>query len=136
MDIRVLGPVVVEEDGTSIDIDSPKERAALVALALDPGRTVSTSRLIESLWGSSPPDTAEKTLQWHISRLRKAIGTETLVTESPGYCLHASESDIDAHAFEGGIREGSTLLSDSRPAEALRVLEGALALWLKISLDW
>ena len=38
-------------------------------------------RLIDELWGDEPPATAAKTLQVHISRLRKALASDPAVQE-------------------------------------------------------
>ena len=43
----------------------------LVALVLGRGEVVSTDRLIEALWGDTPPRSAVKTLQNYVLRLRK-----------------------------------------------------------------
>lgn len=41
--------------------------------AIASNHTVSADRLLEVLWGATPPATAAKTLQVHISHLRKSV---------------------------------------------------------------
>jgi WD40 repeat protein/DNA-binding SARP family transcriptional activator len=111
----------VAADGRTVPLGGPKPRAVLAMLALDPGTTVSTDRLIEGLWGDEPPTTAAKTLQVYVSRLRKALtangdGTE-IVTRARGYELRLAPDDIDACRFE-------RLLAHGAPREALALWRG------------
>src|SRR5918994_7681902 len=121
MDVRLLGPVEVAADGRTVPLGGPKPRAVLAMLALDPGTTVSTDRLIEGLWGEEPPATAAKTLQVYVSRLRRALtangdGTD-IVTRARGYELRLAPDDIDACRFE-------RLLAHGAPREALALWRG------------
>jgi WD40 repeat protein/DNA-binding SARP family transcriptional activator len=121
MDVRLLGPVEVSADGRTVRLGGPKPRAVLAMLALDPGTTVSTDRLIEGLWGEEPPATAAKTLQVYVSRLRKALtangdGTD-IVTRARGYELRLAPDDVDACRFE-------RLLAHGAPREALALWRG------------
>ena len=57
-------------------------------LALHANRPVSAERLALALWGEDAPPGAMKTVQVHVSRLRKALGdTEALETTPAGYRL-------------------------------------------------
>ena len=58
LDVRLLGPIEVERDGTRVALGGQKPRALLAVLALDPGRVVSVDRLVEALWPGEPPETA------------------------------------------------------------------------------
>ena len=73
MEFRILGPLEVVEDGRTLDLGGPKQRALLAALLLRANEVVSQDALIDDLWGESPPTTAAKTLQAYVSRLRKAL---------------------------------------------------------------
>ena len=74
MDFRILGPLEVTDQGREPAIASGKTRALLAILLLHANEVVSSDRLIEELWGGRPPETARKSLQVHVSRLRKALG--------------------------------------------------------------
>lgn len=53
--IGILGPLEIRADsGTRIEISGARLRALLICLALRPGQTESSARLIDSLWGDDP----------------------------------------------------------------------------------
>jgi len=55
--IRILGDVTVETaDGTAVSLGGPKVRALLALLAADAPHVVPTDRLVDGLYGGSPPD--------------------------------------------------------------------------------
>ena len=72
MDLRLLGPLEAQLEGRPIELGPRKQRAVLAMLALEPGRTVSTDRLAEGLWGEEPPASAPKMVQLYVSQLRRA----------------------------------------------------------------
>ena len=80
MEYRILGPLEVLEDGQPVPLGGSKQRALLVILLLHANEVVSRDRLIDELWGGSPPDTAQTALHVHVSQLRKILGSETIVT--------------------------------------------------------
>jgi class 3 adenylate cyclase len=125
VEIRLLGPLEVEVDGRAVEIRRQKQRALLALLALRAGEVVSTNRLVDELWGETPPKAAVGSLQNLVSELRKALGTEVLVTRSPGYVLDLERNAVDAHRFERLTREAQEALPEQR---ATRLRE-ALALW-------
>ena len=127
MEVRILGPLEVREDGGPITIDTPKERAVLEVLALRAGDLVDPDVLIDALWGPEPPRTAGKSLQSHISRLRRALPSGTVLTEAGRYRLVVD--DVDALLFERLIDAGrqAVVIGDQRRAAEL--LDRALALW-------
>ena len=73
MDFRILGPLEVLDDGRTLTLAGSKPRALLALLLLHPNETLTTDRLIDELWGERAPAGAAKTLQMHVSRLRKAL---------------------------------------------------------------
>ena len=73
MDFSILGPLQVLDEGHEVALPGSKQRALLGVLLLHANETVSTERLIDELWGENPSDTAAKTVQVQISRLRKAL---------------------------------------------------------------
>jgi SARP family transcriptional regulator, regulator of embCAB operon len=53
-------------------------------LLLLANEVVSRDRLIDELWGASPPDTARTALQVYVSQLRTALGRDlTLASHEP-----------------------------------------------------
>lgn len=116
--IALLGPF-----DAGADVGEGKPRALLARLALDHGRVVTAATLVEALWGESPPPSAPKVLQAHVSALRKALGRDTVETRGGGYLLH---SETDLEAFE---RLAARARSEGDPAARARLLRDALALW-------
>ena len=72
MDYRILGRLEVHDDGREVGLGGEKPRALLAILLLHRNEVVSADRLIDELWGESPPASALRTLQAYVSRLRKA----------------------------------------------------------------
>ncbi len=131
MDFRILGPLEVLEEGREIALGGSKQRALLAVLVLHANETVSTDRLIEELWGEQQPATAAKTVQVHVSRLRKALTAagDLIVTREHGYRLELEPDWLDAHRFERLLARARDELGSERPEQAAGLLERALGLW-------
>ena len=71
MQIRILGPLEVSDDGRVVELGAGRQRALLALLALHAREIVATDRLIDELWGDSRPPTAPKALQNLVSQLRR-----------------------------------------------------------------
>ena len=118
IEFRVLGPFEVVESDRPVAVGGPKQRALLAVLVFHRGEVVSSDRLIDELWGERPPATAAKTLQAYVSRLRKALGSDVLVTRDGGYALAASPGQLDADRFETMVADGRLALAGGDPAGA------------------
>lgn len=125
MDYAVLGPLEVRRGGSLVPIGGGKQRALLAVLLLNAGRVVSTERLIDELWGETPPVTAATALHVYVSRLRKVLGENAIVTREPGYAIDVDNERLDLKRVE-------ELLAEARKADAeqaARLFREALALW-------
>src|SRR4051794_12473947 len=129
IEYRVLGPLEVREGDRPLPLGGAKQRAVLALLILNANRVVSRDRLIDELWGDEPPETVVTSVQVYVSRLRKLLPPETLVTRAPGYLLNAERNDIDLFRFERLVAAGREALGKDDPASAARVLRDALELW-------
>ena len=125
MDFRILGPLEAVTEGRVVVLDAAKPRALLAILLLHVGEPVHRDRLIEDLWAGRPPATAAKVLQAYISRLRKEIGSEAIVTGGAGYELVVEPDGLDLHRFERLVSEARA----KEPAAAAPALREALAMW-------
>jgi DNA-binding SARP family transcriptional activator/DNA-binding beta-propeller fold protein YncE len=125
MEFRILGPLEVLEEGLSVALGGAKQRALLAVLLLRANEVVSLDRLINELWGGEPPDTAHTALQVHVSQLRKLLGRDTIVTQTPGYLIRVSDGELDLHRFERLVATSHM----EEPAQAARLLREGLALW-------
>jgi DNA-binding SARP family transcriptional activator len=136
VEFRILGPLEVRTDGRAAPLGGPKPRAVLAMLLLHANRPVSGEQLALALWGEEAPAGATKTVQVHVSRLRKALGdTDLLVTTPSGYELRLEPGQLDADRFERRLGEGRAELAAGRAPEATAILEEALALWRGRPLD-
>ena len=125
MDFRLLGPLAAVQHDRLLALGGPKQRALLAVLLLHANDVVSTERLVDELWGESPPATVAKSIQVYVSRLRKELGPGRLVTRAPGYVLQLDPSELDVACFERLVAEARR--ADSRTAA--EKLREALALW-------
>ncbi len=124
MEFRILGPLEVREGERILPLGGARRRAVLALLLLDANRVVSVERLVDGVWGDTPPPSALASLQNHLGRLRRQLG-ERLVTRSPGYELRVGDGELDLDRF-------ARLVDDARgaePAVAAERLAEALALW-------
>jgi DNA-binding SARP family transcriptional activator len=124
-EFRLLGPLEAVVDGTPVQLAAAKPRALLALLLLNRNHVVSTERLIDELWENDPPAQATKTVQVYVSQLRKALGSDRLVTRPPGYLLRVEPGELDLERFE----ELMASAREQPPADARTTLEEALALW-------
>ncbi|MEU6281982.1 BTAD domain-containing putative transcriptional regulator [Streptomyces sp. NPDC047028] len=130
MRYRILGVARATDDhGDPLSLGGPRLRALLTALALRPGRTITSGTLIDEIWSGDPPQDALAALQALVARLRRTLGRDTVTSTPGGYRFEAAEDDIDLHVFERLTRTGTKALAANDPATAHRALTDALALW-------
>lgn len=129
--VGFLGPLVVTVAGRPRDVGGRRERHLLVLLASEAGRPVSVSRIVDFLWGEAPPRTVHKSLQTHVSRLRRMldVGLDVLARRGETYVLDLPATDIDGLAFRSDVAHGRAALDDQRPSDAVNALERALGRW-------
>jgi DNA-binding SARP family transcriptional activator/ABC-type transport system substrate-binding protein len=133
MDFHILGPIEVLDAGRIVPLGGAKQRAALAVLLLHPNEVVSRDRLIEGLWGASPPATAGHTLDTYMSRLRRALGSEgdgpRVVSRRPGYSLRVEDGELDLQRFEILLEEGRQTLRAGNYQRAAELLRQGLSLF-------
>ena len=147
MDYRILGPLEVSVGDRPLVLGGEKQRALLAVLLLHAGEVVSADRLIDKLWGDRAPPGAPKTLQAHISRLRKALDTNEagppeangersggsvggmLVTQGRGYLLRVEPGELDLERFQAVLEAGRRELASGDPERAADMLRAGLELW-------
>src|SRR5205807_9557021 len=125
MQFGVLGPLLVGDVSGPVTLASAKQRSLLAILLLEtPHDLVPTERLIDDLWGSSPPATANKALQVHMSQLRRALGSgQAIITRPNGYSLRLEEEALDLHRFENLFSKARSLRNAGDVGGALGALE-------------
>ncbi|MEV6053345.1 BTAD domain-containing putative transcriptional regulator [Streptomyces sp. NPDC052107] len=122
-------------DGTDTDnavraIGSPKVRALLAALLLEPGRVVSVESLKDALWGGAPPVSAQASLHNHVTRLRRLLDDpDRLRAVPPGYVLRVDQGELDVHVFDARVAEARAAHARRDWPGVVRSCTAALALW-------
>jgi DNA-binding SARP family transcriptional activator/tetratricopeptide (TPR) repeat protein len=136
MDFQILGPLrVLDADDNELTVGGSKPAAVLALLILHANEVVSADRLIEELWEGQAPATAAKSLQVHISRLRRSLGNGSengggpVVTRPGGYILEVEPERIDAVRFERCVAEGCAALAEGAHALASARLRSAVGRW-------
>jgi predicted ATPase/DNA-binding SARP family transcriptional activator len=128
IELGILGPLEVRRDGERVEPKAAKERALLTLLLLRPGEVVSRDRLVEELWGTERPETADHALQVYVSNLRRALGRDAIMTRAGGYALALDPGTVDAVRFQRLVERGRAELGRD-PDAAAETLREALALW-------
>jgi DNA-binding SARP family transcriptional activator/basic membrane lipoprotein Med (substrate-binding protein (PBP1-ABC) superfamily) len=130
---RLFGSMGVDSAMESVDLGPPKQRAVLAVLLLHANEIVPTDRIIDLVWGESPPRTAEHSVQIYISNLRKLLSDgeqpDLIETRPPGYLLNVSPDAVDALRFERLVREGVAAVRAGDLAGGGPMLKKALAVW-------
>jgi DNA-binding SARP family transcriptional activator len=131
VDFRILGPLEAWHEGRPVRVAGERQRALLAILLLHAGEVVPSDRLIDDLWGDSPPSAGATALRVRVSQLRKALGDDgrLLVARAHGYSLQIEPDQLDLHRFERLVADGERALAGGNRASARDRLGDALALW-------
>jgi DNA-binding SARP family transcriptional activator len=129
LQFRILGPVEVVRADAAVRLGGPLERTVLAYLLLHANRAVERDRLIDELWPADPPESAVNVLQTYVSRLRRTLPPDRLLTRPPGYVLRVEPGELDLHEFERLLQAGRSALSSGDAEAALAALRLALGLW-------
>jgi DNA-binding SARP family transcriptional activator len=130
LQLKVLGPIELATEGTSVPIGSPLQRMLLAMLVADVNRVVGIDRIVDALWDHTGWDAGHQRLWFHVSKLRGRLadGPATIERSGPGYRLRVDELRIDARRFELlGTRARDALDVDG--ARAAQLATDALDLW-------
>ena len=98
LEIRLLGPFEALVGGRRAEVTGPKRPALLALLALRCGRVVPVEVLVDALWGAEVPAAPRNAVQHHVSRLRAALGADSIAAAPDGYAL--ASATVDALQFE------------------------------------
>ena len=131
MEFRVLGPLEVLVGGGAVPVGGAKQRALLAALLLRAGEVVPIARLIDDIWGDSPPPSVAHSLEAYVSRLRQLFNGHgpSLVRRGTGYCLDLGESTLDARVFAELAEQVAVAAAELEHARVSELADRALALW-------
>jgi peptide/nickel transport system substrate-binding protein len=128
IEFRVLGPLEVRADGHALALGGTKQRTLLALLLAYAGETVRVERIVDELW-TDPPASATQSVQMHVSRLRRALGGQLIVTLPAGYMLHLETAELDLRGFELLVDAGHAARRRGDVPGARAAFEKALGKW-------
>jgi DNA-binding SARP family transcriptional activator len=127
----VLGPPQVRDDDATVYVAGS---VPFVALASSANALVLTSRLVQAMWDSPPPDAVGR-VDAAIAALRYALrltGTAAaarLVRRDGGYVLVVEPDELDLDRFTLLYRQGRAALDADDAYAAANLFDQALAIW-------
>jgi predicted ATPase/DNA-binding SARP family transcriptional activator len=132
--IDLLGPVEARVDGRDVALGGQRARALFALLALMDGRVVTTDRLIDELWGESPPARARVSLRMHLSRLRNGLAEAgadggRLISQAGGYRLELRPGERDIDRWQQALGRARRARAAGEPHVARERVEEALGVW-------
>lgn len=125
LEVGLLGPVRVFAHGRPVALAAPRRQVILTALALAPGRAVSTTALARYLWGEDVPSPARRALSTVVTRLRQDLGMDVISGTAGGYTLAVPADAVDVYRFRALLRAARA----TEGAAQLDLLDRALACW-------
>ncbi len=129
LEFRLLGPLEARLDDQAISLGGARQRALVALLLLRANEVVSRDRLVEDLWRDHAPETASNALAALVTRLRRVLPADVLVTKPGGYSIEIEPDSIDAQRFERLVDDGRRALAAGTYGEASDRLRDALSLW-------
>ncbi|MDV7174262.1 BTAD domain-containing putative transcriptional regulator [Gordonia amicalis] len=134
LSFTVLGGLGAQIGSDPVELGTRKQRATLAQLVLAEGAPLRADRLIEGIWGDSPPDRAEVSLQSYISGLRKALEPDrkprspstVLLTHGTGYSLPTAPEQVDLRRLTTDLTSARTLMQHGDTAAAAPLLQEVL----------
>ncbi|HYB18167.1 MAG TPA: BTAD domain-containing putative transcriptional regulator [Streptosporangiaceae bacterium] len=135
--VGVLGPVTAWYGQDELHVGQPRQQAVLGILAMRANRVISRGELVDAVWGTDPPASAEGGIYTYVAGLRRIIEPgrslrgpgRVLVSSGAGYVLHLVPGQPDAVAFEQQLARARQLRKSGDRTGAATALEGALGLW-------
>jgi len=114
-----------------LKITAPRQRALLADLLINANQTVSTSKLIDGMWGDSPPQHPESALHIVVSRLRCALDAvaSRLVRDRSGYRIELAPDELDLTRARTHFTEAQRAMQEGDAARAAVAMEIALGCW-------
>jgi DNA-binding SARP family transcriptional activator/Flp pilus assembly protein TadD len=129
----ILGPVEVSAAGRRLPQAAPRHRAVLAYLLLHAQAVLSADRLIDAVWGQTPPDTARAQIHAAVTAIRRVLrvaGAEhVLVTRAGGYVALPEPGQLDLEEFTSQVAAAQAWADAGDRQGAAREIRAALTLW-------
>ncbi|MDQ7906062.1 BTAD domain-containing putative transcriptional regulator [Phytohabitans sp. ZYX-F-186] len=135
--LQILGPLRIWRDGVEL-APGPRQQAYLLAVLLArAGEPISTSELIDLIWGDDAPESAVNILQKYVGALRRLLEPAVPARETGSYLqrhrngyLFAADPDlVDVVTFRELVAAAKGGVAEQRPDAALDRYVRALGLW-------
>ncbi len=130
MDIRVLGPLTVEDDGERLAL-RPRCRALLAILVSRYPTGITRDGLADALWPDADADRAANSVRVHLTHLRASLRAagDLIPRGDARYELRVERAALDACRFEDAVARARSLAGAGSPATAAAEYSTALAEW-------
>jgi DNA-binding SARP family transcriptional activator len=129
LELRLLGPLTVLQDGRALELPvSRKARALLAYLAMSP-RGLLRDRLGDLLFDDVSDPRGE--LRWCLSKLRGVVGARIQSREG-SVRLELADCLVDAHEIEQACKAGAGALAPERARDLLAHFRGAFLEGLQV----
>jgi DNA-binding SARP family transcriptional activator/tetratricopeptide (TPR) repeat protein len=133
----LLGPVRVRRGDVELDPGPKQQRLILAMLLARAGTWVSTSELVELLWGDDPPNSAANTVHRYVGVLRRMIEPDLprrangrwLLGEPGRYRVDVRAVGLDLLSFRTEIERSRSDAAAGHRKEALGRVVAALESW-------
>ncbi|MDP1794663.1 MAG: BTAD domain-containing putative transcriptional regulator, partial [Acidimicrobiales bacterium] len=129
MHYRVLGPLeIVGDDDRPLALGGPRPRALVALLLAAEGQSLAIDVVADELWAGAPPPSAAATLHTYVSRLRRVLPADVLLSERGSYAL-VPDGPVDRDEFVRHVASGRAALVVGNHDAATRDFAAALAHW-------
>jgi tetratricopeptide (TPR) repeat protein len=139
LDLRLLGGLQVEVDGTPLEVTGQRRLCILAVLLLNRGRTVSRADLAAWAWSDDAPATVERQITNYVSALRAMLAPAgdriQLLARHPGFTATIEAGALDTDRFTELVGQARTARSGQEFDVAADRLREALGLWRGNPLD-
>lgn len=129
MEFKILGGLVIERDGHTVDLGPPKLSLLLAVLLCRLGEPVPIPELIDAIWNDQPPASASENLRYYVYQLRKALGRTVIERRGAAYCLVADAQAVDARRFAALVAQAEVAMARGEHSAAITLFREGLALW-------
>ncbi|MFI0357455.1 BTAD domain-containing putative transcriptional regulator [Actinomadura sp. 9N407] len=134
---EILGRLRAWRGDHELELGPGKQRAVLAVLLLNAGRPVTSTAIVDAVWGDEPPDNGANVVQKYVAGLRRVLEPDRsprapsrlLALTGAGYVLHVPPDGLDAEVFQNRVRHALAVRSGGGAAEAAARLREALAMW-------
>ncbi|MDX1658959.1 MAG: BTAD domain-containing putative transcriptional regulator [Nitriliruptorales bacterium] len=122
----------MDAEGDPVDVGGPKPRGILAMLALSAGSVVTDQQLVGGIWDEREQGGSKRSVQVHVSSLRRALGSDTIERRGSGYVLVGPPGAVDLARFRDLVARAGDATSSK---ERLELLDAALDLRRGAPLD-